>query len=649
MSALHVLPDGVTFARDYRIVRPLAEGGMSAVYVAEQRSSGKLRALKVLSSELLRDAESRVQFAQEARIGARIHSGHVAEVIAAGIDEATDLPWIAMELLEGEDLTELVERRGALPLHEVREILAQLGDALAAAHDAGVIHRDLKPRNVFVARSQLRGMPYVVKVLDFGISKCLDQSATSVGITRQLGSPLFMAPEQARSGARLRRSTDVWPLGLLAYFLLTGRYYWRSVTDAGVNLNALMLEIAADPIEAPSLRAASQGLGALPEGFDAWFARCVQRDPAERFQHAREALEALRLVLDRGMRSFADGSDPTTIKPLRAPSGPRLDEALDDDVTEPAQAHPARVPAPVMPVSALPVAALPVVPPPVVAAQAVAAPAMAAPVMAAPVMAAPRHDEVWLAPSPGVEGAPPPWRVAQRAVATWWARLSPRDRVAAGSVTALLAVMAMLLVGGGGTAAEAPAGGGQVELRFTGLRPGARVVVAGVPFYSDVAFAARSETPLTVRVESPGESPQAFTVVPDRDQRVAVPTVVARVLPVAAPLQTAAGIPSVGVVQSVVMPEDVPVVAPSPTPAPRSTATPRSAPRAGTGRLVVGSDPPRCAVRVDGRPVGNTPVFLNAVAAGERRVICLRPGHLPLLRTVRVERGAEREVFFPAP
>lgn len=664
MSASHVLPEGMVFAREYRVVRPLAEGGMSAVYVAEQMSSGKLRALKVLSGELFRDVESRMQLAQEARIGAMIRSGHVVEVIAAGIDEATDLPFIAMELLEGEDLTELVERRGPLPLHEVREILGQLGEALAAAHDAGVVHRDLKPRNVFVATSQLRGMPYVVKVLDFGISKLIADSATSVGITRQLGSPLFMAPEQARSGARLRRSTDVWPLGLLAYFLLTGRYYWRSVTEQGVNLNALMMEIANEPIAPASVRATEQRAGGtIPEGFDGWFARCVCREPAGRYQHAREAMEALRGALDRGRKSFADGSDATVVRGLPTPAPAPADDLFEQDITVPAVQMPGAIPQPVGPA----VVAAPVVH--------VAAPQVSLPT--SPVSFPPPLSVT--SPPPAVRVGPqgevtrptpaePAAETPLELVKAWWGLRrreilatvagaqagEPRARMQlVGAGAGLVVLLALIFVGGPSAPPAAVEPPGQtVELRFSGLRPGSRVVVGGVPYYSEVAFIARGNVPVPVRVEVPGEAPQEFTVLPDRDQRVAVPSVVAHLGPESSPPGAPRGaLPTLPVVRSVLLTEDAgPAPGPAAPPEPaRAPSVPRSPWRPATGRLVIGGDPPRCAVRVDGRSVGDAPAFVNAVTVGEHRVACLRAGHSPRVQVVRVERGAEREVFFPAP
>ncbi len=163
---------GTVFAHDFRVQRLLAEGGMGTVYVAEQVSTGKLRALKVLHAEIVSDLRVREQFAQEARIGALIGSAHIVDVVASGIDDASGKPWLAMEYLEGEDLSAVVARTGGLALDDVRTVFEHVGDALRAAHRAGVVHRDIKPENLFLSRSGLRGMPFVVKVLDFGIAKC---------------------------------------------------------------------------------------------------------------------------------------------------------------------------------------------------------------------------------------------------------------------------------------------------------------------------------------------------------------------------------------------------------------------------------------------------------------------------------------------
>src|SRR3954447_19206779 len=137
------LANDTVFARDYRVLQPLAEGGMGAVYVVEQLSTGSRRALKLMHPQLVQDPRLRQRFEQEARVGARIESDHVVQVIAAGVDEETGYPFLVMELLKGEDLGAALAKRGAMSPEETRQIFAQLCHALAAAHVAGIVHRDL--------------------------------------------------------------------------------------------------------------------------------------------------------------------------------------------------------------------------------------------------------------------------------------------------------------------------------------------------------------------------------------------------------------------------------------------------------------------------------------------------------------------------
>ncbi|MFO0608344.1 MAG: serine/threonine-protein kinase [Polyangiales bacterium] len=292
------LRQGQIFAGDFTVVRLIARGGMGAVYEVEQRSSGHRRALKVLHPDVLQSGRNRELFVNEARVGARIGSDHVVQVIAAGIDAQSELPWMAMEYLEGEDLETLLRRRGALPPGEALALLEQVGDALAAAHARGIVHCDLKPQNLFVARSTLRGVPFVVKVLDFGIARAIAADHTSATVTRAIGSPMWMAPEQSETGARLRPATDVWALGLIAFRMLTGRPYWVAANATPFNLNALIVEVVAHALEPASARLARLGAGApLPPGFDAWFARCVHRAIEQRYPDAGAAIDALRPVL----------------------------------------------------------------------------------------------------------------------------------------------------------------------------------------------------------------------------------------------------------------------------------------------------------------------------------------------------------------
>jgi tRNA A-37 threonylcarbamoyl transferase component Bud32 len=294
MQPLVQLTPGMVFAGDYEVLRPLAQGGMGAVYVVRQRSTAKQRALKVLHPQFAMDGPSRERFVQEARVAAEIDSDHVTEVVGAGVDPATNTPWIAMELLDGEELAVHVERVGALSAAAVYELCDQLCDALAKAHAKGIVHRDLKPENLFVAKARRRGVPFTVKVLDFGIAKAVADNATAAKVSRAIGSPLWMAPEQAQLGARLNPATDVWALGLIVFYLLTGKYYWRAPNAGAADLMTVLNEVMLTPLDPASARAREYGVGhLLPAGFDRWFARCVDRDASRRWPDAGAAWEAL--------------------------------------------------------------------------------------------------------------------------------------------------------------------------------------------------------------------------------------------------------------------------------------------------------------------------------------------------------------------
>ncbi len=286
---------GTVFGGDFTIVRPLRVGGMGAVYVAEQRSTGTLRALKVMQRELVTDPTFRERFELEACIAAKIESDHVVQVVGAGVDLATSLPWMAMELLKGVPLDVYLVERRARPPGEVRFLFEQLCHALGAAHEQGIVHRDLKPANIFLAVPRVVGLSYMVKVLDFGIAKVLAEAKTAK--TAAVGTPLYMAPEQYEAGS-VTPATDVWALGLIAFELLTGKSYWKAARDGNATPASLMYETCLGELVTPTRRTSEIGLtAALPEGFDAWFVRCVERKPEARFSDARAAFEALARVL----------------------------------------------------------------------------------------------------------------------------------------------------------------------------------------------------------------------------------------------------------------------------------------------------------------------------------------------------------------
>lgn len=286
------LTPGAVIARDFRVVRALSAGGMGSVYVVEQLSTGAERALKVMHPLLARDVKLRERFEQEARTGSRIDSEHVVQVIAAGVDDDSQTPFLVMELLTGKDLSEYVAHSGPLSFPFVREVLAQLCHALEAAHRQGIVHRDVKPENIFLAESRRHGGSFTVKLLDFGIAKVIADARTKA--TQAMGTPYWMAVEQTEPGQEVKPATDVWPVGLLAFWMLTGRSFWRSANIDDASAVAALREIAFDPIPTPEARAAELGTPTtFPSGFADWFGRCVAREPSARFANAGDAYRAL--------------------------------------------------------------------------------------------------------------------------------------------------------------------------------------------------------------------------------------------------------------------------------------------------------------------------------------------------------------------
>ena len=316
------LAPGSVFAREYRIVDLLAEGGMGAVYRAEQLSTRKPRALKLVSTRLATDPKGRQRFVREATVGASIDSEHVVEVIGAGIDDETGRPWLAMELLDGADLGAVVQHQGPLSSGQLREVVGQLCHGLAAAHRAGVVHRDLKPANVFVARSRRAGVPFTLKILDFGIAKVVQESGSGGTDTDTVGSPLWMAPEQL-DAQRPSPATDVWALGLLAFWALTGKHYWLAAHSDSSTVQALFVEQLFKPIDPPSRRAHDLGAALhVPPGFDAWFQRCLAREPARRIPDAWTAGEELRALLPADPESAARLLPEVALPPSIGPTEP---------------------------------------------------------------------------------------------------------------------------------------------------------------------------------------------------------------------------------------------------------------------------------------------------------------------------------------
>lgn len=213
--------NGTLIAGKYRIVRPLAQGGMGAIFVGEHVELGTRVAIKRLSGDRGR-SDLVARFRREAIAAATLKSQHIVHVFDFGEDEVG--PYIIMELLEGEDLAGLLEREGRLSPEAALRIFEQVAAALSFAHKAGIIHRDIKPRNIFLARDPTASEP-VVKVLDFGIAKQVTPLLDATSLTAShaiLGSPGYMSPEQVR-GQPMDQTTDVWALAVVLYELLVGR------------------------------------------------------------------------------------------------------------------------------------------------------------------------------------------------------------------------------------------------------------------------------------------------------------------------------------------------------------------------------------------------------------------------------------------
>jgi eukaryotic-like serine/threonine-protein kinase len=338
------LANGRVFAGDFKVLRPLRAGGQGSLYVVEQLSTGRQRALKLMLPELVAQPASRKRFELEAKIAARIRSDHVVESIASGVDAESGTPWLVMELLEGEDLAHYIKRKKCLGASEVLEIFSQLCHAVGEAHRQGIVHRDLKPENVFLATPRRRGVPFMVKVLDFGIARIIAESTVSSATTSSIGTPMWMAPEQTIPGGPIAPSSDVWPLGLIAFRLLTGHLFWKAPYDASASVLMLMAEAFMHPVPLASERAEHYKCkDRLPPGFDAWFAKCVARKMEDRYPDAAEAFGALEPLLvplreetpepskRSGSARLPEGFDPATLDPYGPDSvpfvGPRAEIA----------------------------------------------------------------------------------------------------------------------------------------------------------------------------------------------------------------------------------------------------------------------------------------------------------------------------------
>jgi serine/threonine-protein kinase len=284
-----VLNEGDLLAGKYRIERRLGEGGMGTVVAAFHEQLQQRVAIKFLSPDHAKNPDAAARFLREARAAVKIQSEHVARVIDVAELES-GAPYMVMEYLLGNDLSDELQRVGSLELATAVDYVLQSCEAIAEAHSVGLVHRDLKPANLFLTR-RADGSP-LVKVLDFGISKALSAPEESTALTSakaMLGSPAYMSPEQARTPKLVDQRTDIWALGVIMFEFLAG-----DIPFTGDNAMALLAAAFID--KTPSLRAIRPD---IPREMEAVIERCLQKNPADRYQSIADFAEALAPFAER--------------------------------------------------------------------------------------------------------------------------------------------------------------------------------------------------------------------------------------------------------------------------------------------------------------------------------------------------------------
>ena len=283
------LTENVVVAGKFRLNRLLGSGGMGSVWYATHLALDIPCAVKFIEGDFAQVPEMQMRFQREAKAAAALRSPHVVQILDHDIFEG--MPYIAMELLDGEELSKRITRLGKVPLAEVNGIISQVCRALTKAHGQGIIHRDLKPDNIFLVRDDDRE---IAKVLDFGIAKSKNPNLDIGSNTKtgaMLGTPYYMSPEQAQGNKAIDARSDLWALGVIAYECVTGERPFES--DA---LGDLLMQIMVKPLPKPSDKDPT-----IPAAFDAWFMKACARDPAERFASAKELSDALAGSLGTGV------------------------------------------------------------------------------------------------------------------------------------------------------------------------------------------------------------------------------------------------------------------------------------------------------------------------------------------------------------
>jgi serine/threonine protein kinase len=299
------LKAGTMVNANVRLTELLAEGGMGSVWRADHLSLQTEVAVKVISPAIAgREPTLQQRFKREAAVSAQLRSTHVVQVFDHG--ETDDgVPFIVMELLEGQSLTQRIEGDGPMTLREAGMVVAQVAKVLHRAHVLGIVHRDIKPDNLFLTESDYE---IFVKVLDFGIAKQTrltnkEDSVTKTGMV--VGTVEFMSPEQAVNSKHIDFEADLWSLGVVAYYALTGALPFDSESGEPMWLQMTQGKIIRATAHRPD----------LPKALDGWFKEALQAKPADRFKSAKVMADSLASIIDEPVSETID----------------RLTESLTDD------------------------------------------------------------------------------------------------------------------------------------------------------------------------------------------------------------------------------------------------------------------------------------------------------------------------------
>lgn len=312
--------EGDQITPDLKLIRPLGRMGSSHVWQAHDAKLGQDVAIKILAKPLPRHSPQLHRFQREAEVAGHIKSAHVAHVVGHGTTTA-GLPYLAMELLEGEDLGRRLARESILPLPEVARLVSQLARGLGKAHMLGLVHRNLKPSNVFLAANTdgSADASLDAKVLDIGLSSHVDLAAGGripTGQPSDMSPPEFASPEQVFGVKDVDFRADLWATAVIAYLALTGKTPFR-----GANAHEF-----SKALESAIFEPASTIVPSLPPAIDAFFAKALQRDPAARFGGAKEFAD--EFVRAAGIDPHERLARPSVI-PVGGSNRPKMRSGLD--------------------------------------------------------------------------------------------------------------------------------------------------------------------------------------------------------------------------------------------------------------------------------------------------------------------------------